>query len=55
MTSPTPRNVPSAYNLAEEAWAYWMDAGQRWILFLDVMQQRGERYLDTRPKRPRMF
>jgi pimeloyl-ACP methyl ester carboxylesterase len=51
MTNPTPQSVPSAYNLAEEAWAYWMDAGQRWILFLDVMQQRGERYLEHAAKK----
>ena len=31
-------------NPALEAWSYWVDAWQRGILFLDVMQQRSKQY-----------
>jgi pimeloyl-ACP methyl ester carboxylesterase len=31
-------------NPALEAWSYWVDAWQRGVLFLDVLQQRSERY-----------
>jgi pimeloyl-ACP methyl ester carboxylesterase len=30
--------------IPRDAWDYWIDAGQRWVLFLDVLQKRGERY-----------
>src|SRR5436190_15947689 len=44
---PTP-SVPSATlpdsSLVHEAWSYWLDAWQRSILFLNVLQQRSERY-----------
>jgi pimeloyl-ACP methyl ester carboxylesterase len=26
---------------------YWLDAGQRWILFMDVLRKRGNNYFDT--------
>jgi pimeloyl-ACP methyl ester carboxylesterase len=31
-------------NPALEAWSYWVDAWQRGVLFLDVMQQRSKQY-----------
>ena len=31
-------------DLAREEWDYWIDACQREVLFLDVLQQRSERY-----------
>src|SRR6476619_6966786 len=31
-------------NPALEAWSYWIDAWQRGVLFLDVMQQRSKQY-----------
>ncbi|MFN3625488.1 MAG: DUF3141 domain-containing protein [Hyphomicrobium sp.] len=34
----------------QDAWAYWTDAWQRTLLFLDVMQQRGERYREHAAK-----
>src|SRR3974390_3143593 len=37
-------------NLVEEGWAYWLDACQRAILFLNVLQQRGERYQEHAAK-----
>jgi pimeloyl-ACP methyl ester carboxylesterase len=33
-----------AADLTRDAWAYWIDACQRGVLFLDVLQQRSERY-----------
>ena len=27
-----------------DAWSYWVDAWQRGVLFLDVMQQRSKQY-----------
>lgn len=50
MTSPpvptgtTSLLAPSAVDLVQDTWAYWIDAYQRGLLFLDVMQQRSERY-----------
>ena len=38
-------NVPSySIDLAQDAWSYWIDAWQRSLLFLDVLEQRSERY-----------
>ena len=31
-------------NPALDAWSYWVDAWQRGVLFLDVMQQRSKQY-----------
>ena len=31
-------------DLVQEGWAYWIDACQRGLLFLDVLHQRGESY-----------
>jgi pimeloyl-ACP methyl ester carboxylesterase len=47
MAQLSPQTTPSTINPAtpvQEAWSYWLDACQRWALFLDVLQQRGERY-----------
>jgi pimeloyl-ACP methyl ester carboxylesterase len=42
----TPQSLPLApfRNPALEAWSYWVDAWQRGVLFLDVMQQRSKQY-----------
>lgn len=34
----------SAFEIPRDAWDYWIDAWQRWVLFLEVLQQRGVRY-----------
>ena len=34
----------SAFEIPRDAWDYWSDACQRWVLFFDVMQKRSERY-----------
>jgi pimeloyl-ACP methyl ester carboxylesterase len=41
-----PKSLPLApfRNPALEAWSYWVDAWQRGVLFLDVMQQRSRQY-----------
>src|SRR3974377_2460297 len=39
-----------AAGLANEGWAYWLDACQRSILFLDVLQQRSDRYQEHAAK-----
>ena len=47
MTDLTRANAPVAQcatDFTRDAWAYWIDACQRGVLFLDVLQQRSERY-----------
>lgn len=40
----------SPFAVAQEAWAYWIDASQRSLLFLSAMQQRGQRYAEHAAK-----
>jgi len=44
-SSTPPTAVPWA-SIAQDAWAYWIDAWQRSVLFLDVMRQRGNNHLE---------
>lgn len=37
-------------HVARDAWSYWLDASQRGLLFLDVMQQRGARFQEHAAK-----
>jgi len=37
-------------DLVQDAWTYWIDAWQRSVLMLDVLQQRGERYREHAAK-----
>ena len=41
---------PAAFNPFHDAWAYWIDASQRSLLFLDVLQQRSEQYAEQKAK-----
>ena len=41
---PTQSWLNAQPDLTRDAWAYWIDACQRGVLFLDVLQQRSERY-----------
>ena len=41
-------NIPS--DLVQDAWTYWIDAWQRGVLMLDVLQERGERYREHAAK-----
>lgn len=29
-----------------QAWDYWIDTGQRWVLFWDLMRRRGNSYIE---------
>jgi pimeloyl-ACP methyl ester carboxylesterase len=42
--------APWPTDLVEDLWAYWIDACQRGMLFLDVLQQRSERYREHAAK-----
>src|SRR6516225_9678761 len=51
MTSQVPAKLQMAplpaiflRNPALDVWSYWLDAWQRGVLFLDVMQQRSKQY-----------
>ncbi len=48
VSSSAKANIPS--DLVQDAWAYWIDAWQRGVLMLDVLQQRGERYREHAAK-----
>src|SRR6476646_8320090 len=41
---------PVTVNLAHDAWAYWIDACQRATLFLNVLQERSDRYEEHNSK-----
>ncbi len=49
-TATKPVDPPSAGNLAHEGWDYWIDACQRAVLFLNVLQQRSDRYQEHNAK-----
>src|SRR4029077_4458709 len=43
-------HAPSNFNPMLDAYAYWVDAWQRTVLTLDVLQQRSERYREHAAK-----
>ena len=49
---PDAKTMPSGLlaDISRDAWTYWIDASQRGLLFLDVMQQRGARYQEHAAK-----
>jgi pimeloyl-ACP methyl ester carboxylesterase len=47
---PAASDAFTASNLLNDAWKYWIDAQQRSLLFLDVLQQRSERYREHAAK-----
>ncbi len=47
--SPTP-SPADPFQWAADAQAYWADAGQRFVLFMDILRKRGNRFLDTLQK-----
>ena len=51
-SKPQPPSLPLMQfrNPALEAWSYWVDAWQRGVLFLDVMQQRSKQYEEQAAK-----
>ena len=50
-----PRSFPSSPFPALDVWSYWLDAWQRGVLFLDVLQQRSKQYEEHAAKPPRTF
>ena len=36
-----------AYDWMNDAYAYWLDSSQRWILFMDILRKRGNNYFET--------
>ena len=49
LPSPPLPSVPWS-NPGKDAWSYWLDAWQRGVLFLDVMQQRSKQYEEQAAK-----
>ena len=49
-TATKPPNELPPTNLAHDAWAYWIDACQRATLFLNVLQERSDRYEEHNSK-----
>ena len=49
-TSPVPSATLPDSSPFHEAWSYWLDAWQRSILLLNVLQQRSERYAEHAAK-----
>ena len=43
-TKPPATTIPWATNPVLDGWSYWIDAWQRGVLFLDVLQQRSKQY-----------
>ncbi|RPJ77484.1 MAG: DUF3141 domain-containing protein, partial [Desulfobacteraceae bacterium] len=40
------RSTPMPGDWFGQAWDYWIDAGQRWLLFWDLMRRRGNIYVE---------
>ncbi len=41
-------NIPTmAFDWVKDAYEYWLDSGQRRILFMDILRKRGNRYFET--------
>jgi len=45
-----PANTPTANQLVSELWDYWLDAGERSILFADVLYERSKLYKEHSAK-----
>jgi pimeloyl-ACP methyl ester carboxylesterase len=41
------KNPMMAYNWMKDAYEYWLDSSQRWILFMDILRKRGNNYFET--------
>jgi pimeloyl-ACP methyl ester carboxylesterase len=40
-------NPMTAIDWMNAAYEYWLDAGQRWILFMDILRRRADNYFET--------
>jgi len=41
------KNPIMAYDWLKDAYEDWLDSGQRWILFMDILRKRGNDYFET--------
>jgi pimeloyl-ACP methyl ester carboxylesterase len=41
------QNPMTAFDWIQDAYEYWLDASQRWTLFMDVLRERGNNYFET--------
>jgi pimeloyl-ACP methyl ester carboxylesterase len=41
------QNPMSAFDWMKDAYEYWLDSSQRWILFMDILRKRGNNYFET--------
>jgi len=41
------QNPLIAFDWIKNAYEYWLDSSQRWILFMDVLRKRGNNYFET--------
>ena len=41
------KNPMMAYDWMKDAVEYWLDSSQRWILFMDILRNRGNNYFET--------
>jgi pimeloyl-ACP methyl ester carboxylesterase len=41
------KNPMTAYDWIKDAYEYWLDSSQRWILFMDILRNRGNNYFET--------
>jgi pimeloyl-ACP methyl ester carboxylesterase len=41
------KNPIMAFSWMKDAYEYWLDSTQRWILFMDILRKRGNNYFET--------
>lgn len=41
------KNPIMAFDWMKNAYKYWLDSSQRWILFMDILRKRGNNYFET--------
>lgn len=41
------KNPMMTFEAMKDAYEYWLDSLQRWILFMDILRKRGNNYLET--------
>jgi pimeloyl-ACP methyl ester carboxylesterase len=41
------QNPMMAFDWMKDAYEYWLDSSQRWILFMDILRKRGNNYFET--------
>ena len=41
------KNPMTAFDWMKDVYEYWLDSSQRWILFMDILRNRGNNYFET--------